>query len=675
MKPDSQSQSADPLLEPVSSAQGEEFFSRTLAIQNVLFESVAEAILVVNRDWKIVSYNRKFLELWQVPETVLKESNDAKHLLGYCLGQLKDPEGFLERVKETYERPELVYYDIFEFRDGRIADRYSHPYYRGGQCIGKVVSFRDITERIRTEESLRTALSLHQATIESTTDGILVVDCTGRIVSFNQKFVQMWRIPESVIDSRDDNQALTFALEQLKDPVGFLSKVRELYAQRDAESFDILEFKDGRIFERHSLPQKIAGQTVGRVWSFRDVTERKRGDEALRASEERLRQAIRVADIGLFDHDHRTDAVYWSPVLWKIFGWGPGEVASLQAFLASVYPEDLERVGAEVRRAHDPAGNGIYDVEHRIVRRDGEIRWISTRSQTFFEHIGAVRRPLRTIGAVVDITERKQAEQIQRVAYDELEMRVEERTAELSKANTTLLEQVAVRQRAEDALKHTLGRLQQLSQHVLQIQEDKYKFISRELHDNIAQSLNAVKMRLERLELGMRPTFTEHDQEIREAVSQLREISQTVRDLSKQMRPEILDELGLLATLEAYIKDFQKRTGLQTGFIYTTINKVLVPDLETHLYRIVQEALSNAAKHARASYAVVRIKMIKQDLILAIEDNGIGFALEKLVGDKKHPLGMGLISIQERANLLKGIAEIKSKPGSGTKVIVRVPVS
>ena len=141
-----------------------------------------------------------------------------------------------------------------------------------------VVTYRDITERERTERDLRETLSLLNATFESTADGILVVDLAGHIVSFNRKFAELWRIPDSILETKDAPQTIAFVLEQLVDPQAFLAKVRDLYARPDASSFDVLTFKDGRIFERLSQPQRIGGKSVGRVWSFRDVTEAKRAE-------------------------------------------------------------------------------------------------------------------------------------------------------------------------------------------------------------------------------------------------------------------------------------------------------------------------------------------------------------------------------------------------------------
>src|SRR5262249_49225111 len=147
----------------------------------------------------------------------------------------------------------------------------------------------DVTERRRAEAQAVRALSLRHSTLESTTDGILAIDREGRMIGCNQRFGQMWGLPEELLHSWDERRALSYALVQLRDPDGFLAKMRELHRQPETESFDVLELKDGRVFERYSIPQWLGGEPVGRVWSFRDITARRRTEHALRQSEEKYR--------------------------------------------------------------------------------------------------------------------------------------------------------------------------------------------------------------------------------------------------------------------------------------------------------------------------------------------------------------------------------------------------
>ena len=146
--------------------------------------------------------------------------------------------------------------------------------------VGFLGVTRDITERRRAQAALERSLALHAASLESIADGILVVDNEGKMAGFNQTFVHMWRIPKAIVESRDDEQAVQFVLSQLQDPQGFVAKVKQLYATPEAESHDHIEFKDGRVFERFSKPQRVAGEVTGRVWSFRDVTARFRAKAA-----------------------------------------------------------------------------------------------------------------------------------------------------------------------------------------------------------------------------------------------------------------------------------------------------------------------------------------------------------------------------------------------------------
>jgi diguanylate cyclase (GGDEF)-like protein/PAS domain S-box-containing protein len=148
---------------------------------------------------------------------------------------------------------------------------------------GLVVVAHDVSARVAAERELtatmgdlRVALSLLSATLDSTANGILVVGSDRTITSFNRQFAQMWRLPASVLDRKDDVNSLAFVLDQLADPGSFMARIEELYAHPRSESNDTILFKDGRVFERFSRPQYLAGDVVGRVWSFNDVTDQKR---------------------------------------------------------------------------------------------------------------------------------------------------------------------------------------------------------------------------------------------------------------------------------------------------------------------------------------------------------------------------------------------------------------
>ncbi len=131
------------------------------------------------------------------------------------------------------------------------------------------------------KEQMEVTLSLLAATLDSTADGILVVDNDGRIVSHNRKFAELWRIPAEILETREDSRAVGYMMQQLSDPEQFARRIRELYADPQAENHDMLEFRDGRVFERVSKPQVVGGKSVGRVWSFRDITNQKRSEREL----------------------------------------------------------------------------------------------------------------------------------------------------------------------------------------------------------------------------------------------------------------------------------------------------------------------------------------------------------------------------------------------------------
>lgn len=154
-----------------------------------------------------------------------------------------------------------------------IIDRGFISYNAEGKPIRMIGAFTDITERKQFVDDIERSLALSKATLESTTDGILVVNADEKIIDYNKKFIEMWNVPDSVIQTKDDKELINYLQNQLKESERFASKVKELLASPESESFDILEFKNGKVFERYSKPQKTKFNIVGRVWSFRDITE------------------------------------------------------------------------------------------------------------------------------------------------------------------------------------------------------------------------------------------------------------------------------------------------------------------------------------------------------------------------------------------------------------------
>ncbi|MBE9183904.1 PAS domain S-box protein [Microcoleus sp. LEGE 07076] len=187
-----------------------------------------------------------------------------------------------------------------------------------GSLVAIRAILRDITDRKMAEDALAQSVSLLQATFDSTADGILAINRSGKIVSFNREFVEIWGIPNEVMALRDDATAIAFVLNQLKDPQAFQDRIESLYEQPEAESFDLLEFQDGRFFERYSEPQRLGDQIIGRVWSYHDITERKQAENALREeqakSEKLLLNILPKAIAERLKEDETTIAEYFPAV-------------------------------------------------------------------------------------------------------------------------------------------------------------------------------------------------------------------------------------------------------------------------------------------------------------------------------------------------------------------------
>lgn len=272
---------------------------------------------------------------------------------------------------------------------------------------------------IQNIDDRKQSYSLLQAAINSVADGLLIVDRQGKVTSANQRFLSLWNIPHELADCQDDDALLNAVADQLENPNAFLDKVRTLYAHPAEESFDVLRFKDGRVFERRSEPQILEEEIVGRVWTFRDVTEHKRAEEALRASELRLQQFVAEAPVGLCILDENWRAISTNRALCELTGYEKEEILG-STYALYTHPEDLSTNIVLT----DEFFRGIrsnYTYEKRYIRKSGEIIWVSVKATRI--ELSGHAGPL-LLAAVQDITERKLAmeerEQLSRDLHDNL---------------------------------------------------------------------------------------------------------------------------------------------------------------------------------------------------------------------------------------------------------------
>ncbi len=395
------------------------------------------------------------------------------------------------------------------------------------------------------------------------------------------------------------------------------------------------------------------------------IIERLEASEKLKQSEQRFLLAQRAANIGSWEWDIETGNLFWSDTIETMFGFREGEFGkTYDDFMESVHPDDREYVANSVNNCLENQKD--YDIEHRIIWPDGSIRWLSEVGDAQRDDEG---KAVRMFGVVRDITERKKTERLFRQSNLELEERVRNRTNELAVINLELQREIRERKKTERMLKESREQLRELTLHIESVREKERTKISREIHDDLGQALTAFKLDL----IWLKNRFSENDADfIDKADSMCSLVDDTIKSvqrISTELRPGLLDDLGLSPAIEWQISEFINRTGVSCKH-HLDINDEDVPEpLATVIFRIFQEALTNIIRHAAATEVSVNLIENESSLVLEVKDNGRGIT-EAEMSDKR---SFGIMGMKERIRPLKGRLSITGKPGKGTTVSVIIP--
>ncbi len=375
------------------------------------------------------------------------------------------------------------------------------------------------------------------------------------------------------------------------------------------------------------LKREIEAPLLSRA--IRYAIERNRALTALAASEERFQLAVSGASAGLWDWNLRTDELYLSPHFREIVGHDEDELPNqMRAHYDIIHRDDVERVMLALR-AHTQQRHP-YDIEYRVRTRLGEYRWIQSRAQALWDASGAA---YRMVGWIMDITDR---------------------------------------QRAEEALRQTTEELQRLSANIQHIREEEKTRIARELHDDLGQLLTALKIDMARFEQVIEPKIDQSSAgALRNIYGVIDQLVGSVRRIAADLRPVMLDDLGPIPAIDWFVHEFSARHGIAVKADLDVNEVAFNRDSGTEVFRMVQEGLTNVARHSGANEAEVEIAREEPYCTVRIRDNGRG----ALPDARRSRKSFGLLGMRERAARLGGELSVATAPGEGFALTVTLPLA
>ncbi|MBN1102316.1 MAG: PAS domain S-box protein [Deltaproteobacteria bacterium] len=593
---------------------------------STLVESSSDAILILDPQRRVLSCNEAFLQLFGYARSeVGGQSIRIIHGSDMSYRDFGDKIYPVIRASGTCRTEwEFVNRDGTPFPVETVTSAMKSS---DGSVQGYVAIIRDITERRRAEQAHLESEAQKRAILDASIDRIRIVDKDLRIIWANKNTASsLHRAPEELV-----GKTCYKALSGRDTPCVGCPTLRARETGRIERAVMYQPgaggIAGGTYWDNYSVPLKNeAGEITGLVQVARNVTAQRRMEQALRESEARYRLLVEQIPAVTYstELDEAGTTLYVSPQIEGMVGFTQSECSRYpDIWRRQLHSEDRDRVLSEVARTRE-TGEPLR-TEYRMLHREGHVVWLRDEAVIVKDSTG---RPLHLQGIRVDISRAKQAEE----------------------------------------------QIHLLSQELMKAHERERRMISLELHDRVAQDLSTVKLGMDTL-LDSR---SEASGETKNQFSDLSRILQgtitAVRDLAYDLRPPSLDQLGLVQSIYQYCEDFSQKTGLVVDFTCAGIDELqLDSDTEINLYRLVQEGLINVRKHAKATRVIIRLVASFPDIILRITDDGMGFDVEKrqrsLTGEKR----MGLRSMGERVRWLGGAMDIKSAPGKGTKIVIRIP--
>ena len=416
---------------------------------------------------------------------------------------------------------------------------------------------------------------------------------------------------------------------------------------------------DDQWFLARIIPYRTAENHIaGVVLTFVDITGRKRAEESLRVSRQRMAAIFAQAAVGLCEISVEGRFVQVNDELCRMTG------RSRDVLLSSTvpditHPDDLPASREAVETVLSKGGP--VTVDQSLKRPDGTLVWVNSILTRLDDEKGG---PSTVLAVTVDLTNRKHAEEELRLAHESLERRVQARTKELDTVNQMLRAEINERIKAQKDR-------QDLLQQLVNAQETERGRISRELHDQVGQHITTLNLGLKSLAPGL--NTPDGEATLKSLLDIAKILGREIHELALEIRPTALDDLGLLRTLRNFVEEWSKRAGVEARFHSEGLDdRRLPPQIESTLYRIASEALNNVRKHAGARHVSVILQRQGSQVAVIIEDDGCGFDADARAHDSDRSLG--LLGMTERAMLLDGKCAIESTPGRGTTVFVHIPL-